>query len=48
MSEMACGGECGDVGGTPIGFWLGFASPYGYLMSEGIDALASRHGRRPS
>ncbi|MGO4393497.1 2-hydroxychromene-2-carboxylate isomerase [Variovorax sp. M-6] len=31
---------------APIDFWFDFASPYGYLMSEKIDALAERHGRR--
>jgi 2-hydroxychromene-2-carboxylate isomerase len=30
---------------APIDFWFDFASPYGYFMSERIDALAARHGR---
>jgi len=30
----------------PIDFWFDFSSPYGYLMSEQIDALAERHGRK--
>lgn len=30
---------------TPIEFWFDFASPYGYLMGERIDALAAAHGR---
>jgi 2-hydroxychromene-2-carboxylate isomerase len=30
----------------PIDFYFDFASPYGYFMSEKIDALAARHGRR--
>ena len=30
----------------PIDFWFDFSSPYGYLMSEKIDALAARHGRK--
>jgi 2-hydroxychromene-2-carboxylate isomerase len=30
----------------PIDFWFDFSSPYGYLMSEKIDALAERHGRK--
>ncbi len=30
---------------APIDFWFDFASPYGYLMAEKIDALAERHGR---
>lgn len=30
---------------TPIDFWFDFSSPYGYLMSEKIDALAARYGR---
>lgn len=29
----------------PIDFWFDFSSPYGYLMSEKLDALAARHGR---
>ncbi|GAC1602701.1 MAG: 2-hydroxychromene-2-carboxylate isomerase [Ramlibacter sp.] len=32
--------------GAAIDFWFDFASPYGYFMSEKIDALAARHGRR--
>lgn len=28
-----------------IDFYFDFSSPYGYMMSERIDALASRHGR---
>ena len=30
---------------NPIDFWFDFASPYGYLMGERIDALAAAHGR---
>ncbi|MFN4341862.1 MAG: 2-hydroxychromene-2-carboxylate isomerase [Azonexus sp.] len=30
---------------APIDFWFDFSSPYGYLMSEKIDALAARYGR---
>jgi 2-hydroxychromene-2-carboxylate isomerase len=30
---------------TPIEFWFDFASPYGYLMGERIDALAAAQGR---
>ena len=30
---------------TPIDFWFDFSSPYGYLLSEKIDAVAARHGR---
>lgn len=29
----------------PIDFWCDFISPYGYLASLRIDALAARHGR---
>lgn len=29
----------------PIYFYFDFASPYGYFMSEKIDALAAQHGR---
>jgi 2-hydroxychromene-2-carboxylate isomerase len=30
---------------APIEFYFDFASPYGYVASESIDALAERHGR---
>ena len=30
----------------PIDFYFDFSSPYGYLMSERIDAVAARHGRK--
>ena len=30
----------------PIDFWFDFSSPYGYLMSERIDELAARFGRK--
>jgi 2-hydroxychromene-2-carboxylate isomerase len=29
----------------PLEFYFDFSSPYGYLASEQIDALAARHGR---
>src|SRR5262252_3324553 len=29
----------------PIEFYFGFSSPYGYLASTRIDALAEKHGR---
>ena len=29
----------------PIAFYFDFASPYGYLASTQIDALAEKHGR---
>lgn len=29
----------------PIEFYFDFSSPYGYIASEKIDALASKHGR---
>ncbi|UCV03780.1 2-hydroxychromene-2-carboxylate isomerase [Dechloromonas denitrificans] len=35
-----------DSGTAPIEFYFDFSSPYGYLMSEKIDALAARHGRK--
>ena len=31
---------------NPIDFWFDFSSPYGYLMSERIDDLAARFGRK--
>jgi 2-hydroxychromene-2-carboxylate isomerase len=30
---------------NPIDFYFDFSSPYGYLASTAIDALAARHGR---
>ncbi len=30
----------------PIDFWFDFSSPYGYLMSERIDEVATRFGRK--
>jgi 2-hydroxychromene-2-carboxylate isomerase len=30
----------------PIDFWFDFTSPYSYIASEWIDALAARHGRQ--
>ena len=29
----------------PIDFYFDFSSPYGYLASQKIEALAQRHGR---
>lgn len=31
---------------APIDFWFDFSSPYSYLLSEKIDELAARHGRK--
>lgn len=31
---------------TPIEFWFDFTSPYSYLASEKIDAIAARYGRK--
>jgi 2-hydroxychromene-2-carboxylate isomerase len=33
---------------APIEFYFDFSSPYGYLASEKIEALAARHGREVS
>jgi 2-hydroxychromene-2-carboxylate isomerase len=30
---------------TPISFYFDFSSPYGYIASEKIDAIAAKHGR---
>lgn len=30
----------------PIDFWFDFSSPYGYLLSKKIDALAAEYGRK--
>ncbi len=30
---------------APVEFWFDFSSPYGYLASLRIDAIAARHGR---
>jgi len=35
-----------DSGKAPIDFWFDFSSPYGYLMSEKIDAVAAKYGRK--
>lgn len=35
-----------DNANTPLDFWFDFSSPYGYLMSESIDALAAQYGRK--
>ena len=29
----------------PIDFYFDFSSPYAYMASEWVDALAARHGR---
>lgn len=31
---------------APIDFWFDFSSPYGYLLSERIDEVAARFGRK--
>ena len=31
---------------APIEFWFYFSSPYGYLLSERIDEVAARFGRK--
>ena len=30
---------------NPIDFYFDFSSPYGYLASEKVEALAAKHGR---
>lgn len=35
-----------DSDKAPIDFWFDFSSPYGYLLSEKIDAVAAKHGRK--
>src|SRR4030095_2285326 len=34
-----------DIVATPIDFYFDFSSPYGYLASQKIEALAAKHGR---
>jgi len=34
------------VSASPLTFWFDFISPFGYLASLRIDALAARHGRK--
>ena len=34
------------TGKSPIDFWFDFSSPYSYLLSERIDELAARFGRK--
>lgn len=29
-----------------LDFWFDFSSPYSYIASEWVEALAARHGRR--
>jgi 2-hydroxychromene-2-carboxylate isomerase len=36
----------GNENPAPLDFWFDFSSPYGYLLSEKIDAVAARHGRK--
>ncbi len=36
------------MGKAPIEFYLDFSSPYSYIASEWIEALAARHGRTVS
>lgn len=36
----------GDSGKAAIDFWFDFSSPYGYLISERLDEVAARHGRK--
>jgi 2-hydroxychromene-2-carboxylate isomerase len=31
---------------APVEFWFDFSSPYGYLGSKRIEAIAGRHGRK--
>jgi 2-hydroxychromene-2-carboxylate isomerase len=31
---------------APLDFWFDFSSPYGYLLSEKIDAVAAKYGRK--
>ena len=35
-----------DSDKNPIDFWFDFSSPYGYLLSERIDEVAARFGRK--
>ena len=35
-----------DPGQAPIDFYFDFSSPYGYLLSERIDAVAAKFGRK--
>lgn len=34
------------TGQAPIDFYFDFSSPYGYLLSERIDAVAAKYGRK--
>ena len=38
--------DTGNANPAPIDFWFDFSSPYGYLLSEKIDALAAQYGRK--
>jgi 2-hydroxychromene-2-carboxylate isomerase len=35
-----------DSGKAPLDFYFDFSSPYGYLLSERIDAVAAEYGRQ--
>ncbi len=37
-----------NTASRPIDFWFDFSSPYAYIASEWVEALAARHGRTVS
>ena len=38
--------DTGNANPAPIDFYFDFSSPYGYLLSEKIDALGAQYGRK--
>jgi len=46
MSEALSLSDRAAVQRAPIQFYFDFSSPYSYIASEWVDAVAARHGRR--
>ena len=45
MHESPFAARAGSPARLPIQFYFDFSSPYAYIASEWIDAVAARHGR---
>ncbi|MDN3921243.1 2-hydroxychromene-2-carboxylate isomerase [Roseateles violae] len=46
MLETAFPDRAGALPRAPIQFYFDFSSPYSYIASEWVEAVAARHGRR--
>jgi len=46
MSDLSSLSDRAAVQRPPIQFYFDFSSPYSYIASEWVDAVAARHGRR--